>query len=204
VKGKPHIQLVGPTVWSTLSLTIGADGTRSYEVVGASPFPRHWLYDDHRQLVAKSGMTDFKEWYHKAFGSHSPWGDEDSAALVTVAETALERELSTSIMQAGTKPKIRRLAKGKTLVEQGQPGGELYLLLDGVLTVEVDGETVAELGPGAIVGERALLEEGRRTSTLRAVTPAKVAIATADQLDPAALTEVATGHRREEARRTDV
>ena len=117
--------------------------------------------------------------------------------MITVAETALERQLSASIMQAGMKPKIRTIAKNKTLVEQGTSGTELYLLLDGVLAVFVDGEKLAELGPGAIVGERAILEGGKRTGTLQAVTPVRVAVAAADQIDLPALAEVAGGHRRE-------
>jgi CRP-like cAMP-binding protein len=85
-------------------------------------------------------------------------------------------------------------------VEQGTPGDSIFLLLDGVLDVEVDGDRVAEVGPGAILGERALLEGGRRTSTLRALTPCRVAVAAADQLDPRALAEVSSTHRREERR----
>ena len=54
------------------------------------------------------------------------------------------------------------------LTEQGQQGDEVFLLLDGVLAVEVDGEPLADVGPGAILGERAALEGGARTSTLRA------------------------------------
>lgn len=90
------------------------------------------------------------------------------------------------------------MAAGDDLVRQGEPGDELFLLLDGVLTVLVDGVPVAELGPGAVGGERALLEGGHRTSTLRARTPVRVAVATAGQVDPAALAELAGGHRREE------
>jgi hypothetical protein len=37
-----------------------------------------------------------------------------------------------------------------------------------------------------------------RTSTLRAETACKVAVAVADQLDRAALAEISTGHRRED------
>ncbi|MBW3606258.1 MAG: cyclic nucleotide-binding domain-containing protein, partial [Actinobacteria bacterium] len=96
-------------------------------------------------------------------------------------------------------PRRRRLKDGELLTEQGQPGDELYLVLDGMLTVEVDGKAVAEVGPGAILGERAVLEGSTRTSTLRATTPARVAVATADQLDRDALIELAQGHRREEA-----
>jgi len=198
VNRPPFVQVVAPMVWSTLALTIGVDGTSQFEVLGASPFPRHWLYDHAGALAAKTGMMDFKEWYRTAFGRHTPWGDEDSPALVTVAETALERQLSVSIMQGGASPKVKKLKAGATLVEQGEPGDSLFLLLDGVLTVEVDGQPVAEVGPGALLGERAVVEGGRRTATLRAVTPAKVAVAAADQIDLAALAEVGEGHRRED------
>ncbi len=76
-------------------------------------------------------------------------------------------------------------------------GRDMYLLLDGVLSVEVDGTPVAQVGPGAVVGERALLEGGRRTATLRALTPSKVAAASGDDLSPETLSELAAGHRRE-------
>ena len=55
--------------------------------MGASPFPRHWVYDASGDLQAKSGLVDFKEWYRNAFGQHSPWGAEDSPALATAVET---------------------------------------------------------------------------------------------------------------------
>ena len=129
---------------------------------------------------------------------HTPWGKQDSKAYVTVVETALERNLSTTIMHGGAKPEIREVKKGKPLVEQGAPGDELYLLLDGVLDVVVDGEAIAEVGPGAILGERAMLEGGTRTATLRALTKCKVAVARADQVDRTALEELSRGHRREE------
>jgi Cyclic nucleotide-binding domain len=199
VKHPPFVQLKGPTVWTTLALTIGVDGSSRFELAGASPFPRHWVYDAAGNLAQKAGLTDFKEWYRRAFGKHTPWGDEDSRALVTTAETALERELSHLIMRGDAKPKIKKLRTGKALTKQGEPGDEVFLLLDGVLAVEVDGKSLAELGPGAILGERAVLEGGRRTSTLRAVTECKVAVAAADRVDPEALTELSKGHRREES-----
>ena len=198
VHGRPFLQWRGPTVWTTLALTIDVDGTSQGELVGASTFPRHWVYDHRGELTAKSGLIDFDEWYRGAFGSHSPWGGEDSPAVVAMTETALEREMSSTIMRGGSRPTMIKLAATETLVEQGEPGSELYLLLDGVLAVEVDGEIVAEVGPGAVIGERALLEGGTRTSTLRAVTDCRLAKADADQVDRAALAELARGHRREE------
>ena len=198
VSRPPFMQITPPLVWTTLALTLHADGRVEHEVAGASPFPRHWIYDEKGALIKKSGMTEFKTWSAEIFGAKTPWGAEDSPAIVTEVETALERELSKTIMRGGAKPKIRKVESGKTLVEQGEPGEELFLLLDGVLSVEVDGKALAEIGPGAILGERALLEGGKRTSTLRAVTPCRVAVATADQVAPEALAEVARGHRREE------
>lgn len=198
VNRPPFVQISAPTAWTTLSLTLHADGRSEFDLAGASPFPRHWIYDSAGVLTKKSGMVDFKNWYRYAFGEHSPWGDQDSAALATEVESALERQLSVGIMRGGRKPRIRKVTEGDALVRQGEEGDELFLLLDGVLTVEVDGEVIAELGPGSVVGERALLEGGRRTSTLTALTPCKVAMARADEIAPDALAELREGHRREE------
>ena len=195
VRGKPFFRIRGATAWTTLALTIKADGSYEHELLGASPFPRHWVYDDEGRLVHKAGTIDFKSWYREAHGENTPWGDEDSPAVVTAAESELERRLSREIMQGGAAPKRTRLEPGETLVEQGDPGDELYLLLDGVLGVEVDGEEVAEVGPGAVLGERALLEGGTRKATLRATTPARVVVIPGDAIDRDALEELAQGRR---------
>ncbi|MDX1450430.1 MAG: cyclic nucleotide-binding domain-containing protein, partial [Acidimicrobiia bacterium] len=81
---------------------------------------------------------------------------------------------------------------------QGEPGDGLHLVLDGMFDVEVDDTVVAEVGPGAIVGERATLEQGTRTSTVRARTPARVATVATDRFDTADLVAVAATHRRED------
>ena len=89
----------------------------------------------------------------------------------------------------------RTLEPDETLVEQGTPGDELYLILDGVLAVEIDGEAVAEIGPGAIVGERALLEGGIRTATLRAQTRCRIAVIPEDLIDRQELEDLAVTRR---------
>jgi hypothetical protein len=195
----PFVQFRAPLVWTTLKLTINADGSSDFELTGASAFPRHWVYDQSGKLAAKVGLADFKQWYRKSFGRATPWGSTNSAALVTAVETALERELAGLIMRGGEPPKIRKLKPDALLTEQGQPGDEVFLVLDGVLAVDVDGEPLAEFGPGAILGERAVLEGGVRTSTMRAVTKCRVAVARGDQLDRTALEQVSQGHRKEEA-----
>jgi CRP-like cAMP-binding protein len=117
--------------------------------------------------------------------------------VVAAAETELERELSMVLMQGARKPKIRKLKEGEVLTAQGTPGDSLFLLLDGILDVTRDGRSLGPLGPGAIVGERAVLESTPRTATLTALTNLTVAEAPADTIDRAALGRLAEGHRRE-------
>ena len=71
VTGRPHMQWLAPTVWTTLALDIGTDGSSCGQVTGASAFPRHWIYDRQGQLVAKSGLADFREWMATTHGQHS-------------------------------------------------------------------------------------------------------------------------------------
>jgi hypothetical protein len=191
VRHPPYVQITPSIPWTTLALTIHADGTSEQRLTGASSFPRHWVYDHTGRLVAKSGFIDYDTWWREAFGTHTPWGDEESAPIVTAVESALERQLSVAVIDA--KPRFRRLQAGRTLVRQGEQGQELFLLFDGVLQVEVDGQPVTQVGPGAILGEMALLQDGRRTATLRAVTPCRVAVVPRDQIDRQALEEIARG-----------
>jgi hypothetical protein len=201
VKHPPFVQYAAPIVWTTLELTIRADGTHDAAMVGSSGFPRHWVYDDSGALAAKSSVAEYKKWMNASFGRRTPWGDEDSPALVTEVETALERQHQESIMRGGAKPDIRRIRQNESLVEQGSASEELFLLLNGVLVVEVDGEPLAEVGPGAVLGERAVLEGGTRTATLRAVTECKVAAVPADRVDRDKLAVLAEAHRREHSAR---
>ena len=73
----------------------------------------------------------------------------------------------------------RALAPGEVLVEAGTEARELAVVVEGTLRVDIvtpDGAIapIAELGPGAIVGEMALLLGGRRSAAVTATTPAMV------------------------------
>jgi hypothetical protein len=196
VRGKPYFQWSSAIAWTTLTLTIAVDGTSEHELTGASSFPRHWIYDNDGKLVAKSGVIDFGKWYREAHEQNTPWGGADSPALLSAVESDLERALSREFMQEGAKPED--LDDGATLVQQGEKGDELYLVLDGLFDVEVDGEVVAELGPGTIIGERALLEDGVRSATVRTKTPAKIVRVPGDRLEQEDLAALAAGRNREE------
>ena len=195
--GRPPFAVVPPSVWTTLALTIHAGGAHTYEVVGASPFPRHWIYDAAGTVSHKVAVADFATWMAAVFGKQTPWGGHELVALATEVESPLERRLSSTVMRPARKPLIRRLDRGDTLTRQGVTASEIYLVLDGLLDVDVDGEVVGQVGPGMIIGERAHLSAGRRTATVRAVTHAKVAVTTAEQFETRDLRSLAAGHRRE-------
>ena len=121
VRRRPYLQVSGPVVWSTLALSVRADGTASFEVIGASSFPRHWIYGHDGTLQAKTGLIDFDTWYRESFGEKNPWGDEESPTVVTAVETELERELSAIII--GSDPPFRRLRTGEVLRLPGRARG---------------------------------------------------------------------------------
>jgi Cyclic nucleotide-binding domain len=196
----PFFKIKGPSVWTTLALTMYADGTSKSELIGATTFPRHWLYNEHGALFGKSAVIDFDEWYHHAYGTHTPWGNEDHAVETTAAETALERRLSTIIMRQGmTPPKPHAMSKGDALFVEGEAGDDIALVLDGIVDVSVGGSSVAALGPGAVIGERAGEQSGRRTATITAITDCRVVRVPREVLDDDDLLELSGGHRREES-----
>ena len=55
VRGKPYFRINSAIAWTTLVLTIKADGSSDHQLAGASPFPRHWVYDNEGKLAQKSG-----------------------------------------------------------------------------------------------------------------------------------------------------
>ena len=66
-------------------------------------------------------------------------------------------------------------AAGQVLIERGTPGTGLYVVVEGQIVVETPDEGRVELGPGSVVGERALFsEDGLRQARVRAVTPTVV------------------------------
>ena len=60
---------------------------------------------------------------------------------------------------------------GTVLTEEGKPGHEFIIVLDGEIEVRQGGKVVAERGAGAYVGEIALLDHRPRTATVVAKTP---------------------------------
>lgn len=63
---------------------------------------------------------------------------------------------------------------GHVLIERGQHGGGLFVILEGTVVVEAT-EGNLEYGPGSVIGERALLSPaGRRAARVRATSDLRV------------------------------
>ena len=65
---------------------------------------------------------------------------------------------------------------GQVLMRQGDRAGEFFIVVDGSLVVEQDGRRIATLGPGDFAGEIGLVDEGPRTATVTADTPARLLV----------------------------
>jgi CRP-like cAMP-binding protein len=70
------------------------------------------------------------------------------------------------------------VGEGKLLARQGDPGRELFVLLEGTVKVERDGEQVNALGPGDFVGEGALLLRKPRNATVTTTSPVRALVIT--------------------------
>lgn len=87
------------------------------------------------------------------------------------------------------------IAAGQMLIERGQPGAGMYLVLEGSVVVETRGR-VRELGPGSFVGERALLfPNGTRTARVRAKTRVRVVAVGRDEFEQLSVADPGLGLR---------
>jgi hypothetical protein len=185
--GRPYFHVGSAAAWTTLELVLRADGSRAGRLVSSSPFPRHSIYDADGLLVDEQGLDDYQTWHRQSL-ERPPWPEH-------VFGAELDRELDRIALRNGARLQRRRLGKGETLVEQGEAGCDMFLLVDGVLDVEVDGMVVAQVGSGALLGERAVLGDGRRTATLRAAQASRVAILREETVGGSRLAELVAQRR---------
>jgi CRP-like cAMP-binding protein len=68
------------------------------------------------------------------------------------------------------------VAAGAVLTTQGEPGRQAFIVLEGNAAVRRDGEVLAVVSAGALIGETALLDGGPRTADVIAVSPLRVLV----------------------------
>jgi CRP-like cAMP-binding protein len=77
----------------------------------------------------------------------------------------------------------RHFAAGEELCHQGDAETHGFVVVEGEAAVLVDGEQVATVTAGDVVGELSMLGSGHRTATLRAITPVHTLVIEPDEID---------------------
>ena len=99
--------------------------------------------------------------------------------------------MTESILDALGPADVRRvLAAGRALtvpqgwspIAAGTPADKAYLITEGEVSVRKGGVEVATLGPGAVVGEAAIVNRTLRSATIVALTPLQVVHFTSERL----------------------
>lgn len=89
------------------------------------------------------------------------------------------------LFSACSKKELERIAKatdtaslpdGHVLTKQDDTSREAFVIVDGKAVVRRNDRKVAELGPGAMIGQLGLLDRGPRTATVVADGPVEVLV----------------------------
>jgi CRP/FNR family cyclic AMP-dependent transcriptional regulator len=72
--------------------------------------------------------------------------------------------------------------EGEKLLKAGTPPDQLFAIEEGTVEVKRDGETVATVGPGEVVGERGTVKRALRNASAAATGSVRAIFLTADQL----------------------
>ena len=74
------------------------------------------------------------------------------------------------------------LPQGWSPIAESTPADKAYLITEGEVSVRKGGTEVATLGPGAVVGETAIVNKTLRSATIVALTPLRVVHFTSERI----------------------
>jgi len=97
------------------------------------------------------------------------------SADVLASHSDVERRLVDQILNQKVPPTVREIEAETDLFKQGYFAQAVHVILSGEVSVVVDGEEVAHLGPGSVFGEMAMLGRRVRTGTITALVPTTIA-----------------------------
>jgi NADH dehydrogenase len=100
-------------------------------------------------------------------------------ALDWTLDLFFARDITQLDVARGKQVRVFHYEPGELIIREGQIGRELFSIVQGeveVLAAGAKGEVLARLGPKAVFGERALLEDTPRTASVRAATPVDVIV----------------------------
>lgn len=74
-------------------------------------------------------------------------------------------------------------ADGDVLCHEGHFGRQAFIIISGTAAVSRGNEVLATVGPGDLVGELALLGDGRRTASVTAIEPVEAYVMSAQEFN---------------------
>jgi CRP-like cAMP-binding protein len=79
-----------------------------------------------------------------------------------------------ALRKVATFAELESHPEGAAVVKEGGYANDFYAIEDGTAKVEREGQHLADLGPGDVFGEQALLEGEQRSATVTATAPLRV------------------------------
>ena len=94
-------------------------------------------------------------------------GQQESAgAAGKLKETAVFDKSALAVLARALSQTMMRYERNKTIVQEGQVGMLMYVVVEGRLAVSIQGKPVEKIGPGGVFGEMALVDRAPRLATV--------------------------------------
>jgi len=93
-----------------------------------------------------------------------------NAAEAKESPRVFDKTLLASLAQGLGDPAQQRYNKGQVIMVAGQTGALMYVVLEGKVSISIRGAVVQYVGPGAVFGEMALIDQSPRSANAAAET----------------------------------
>ena len=79
-----------------------------------------------------------------------------------------------ALTKVATFASLESVAEGKTIIREGGYSNDFYIIDDGTVKVDREGDHLADLGPGDVFGEAGMLDDDMRSATVTATSRLKL------------------------------
>jgi serine/threonine protein phosphatase PrpC len=160
-----------------------SDGLHGYvedeEMARLLARPPEHLAEELVDLANERGGRDNVTALVLAFRGHAAEEPEAQTKLEALRGIPLFSHLSyREQAEALSIAQMRSYPAGEAIVTEGEPGEDLYVILRGRVVIEKDGVPITSLLAGGHFGEMGLVDDSRRSATVRAMEPVRAMVFT--------------------------